>query len=96
MNLQQYIHQVLIEENPFINVPDVQSRFIFYESVSVNIDLDIKDVQYNNSITHDKVLDIIKEELHREFGNDLDSTKVNRVCYRIVPMIVSDETRQGF
>lgn len=96
MNMKQHIHQVLIEENPFTLVPDTQSRRIYYDDVSVNITLSINDITYNKTLTRDKAIDIIKEELHREFGTDLNTNAVNAVCIRIIPMLVSDESKEEF
>jgi len=91
MNLNQYVHQVLIEENPYKDCIDVRDRYITYEEVGVLISDTL------NELDGATVNDHIKYWLRTEFGSEnLDDYKVGRVCSRISQMVYSDEVLDTF
>jgi hypothetical protein len=97
MNLGQLIHQILIEENPYTQMPDVQSRFIYYEECSVNIEFSLRDMLHSgDKPSHDCLIDTIKEQVHREFGSDVNTKSLNNVCMRICAAVLSEQSSESF
>lgn len=92
MNLMQYIHQVLIEENPWKECTDVRDRPIVYEEVADSISQDLLE-----GLDGAKLEDHISYWLSQEFGSDaLDEYRVELVCTRVVRMIYTDEVKEIF
>jgi len=91
MNLNQYVHQVLIEENPYKDCLDIRDRYITYDEVAVLISDDLKELDGAKTTDH------IKYWLSTEFGSEnLDDYRVKRVCSRISQMVNTDEVLDSF
>lgn len=86
MKLENYILQVLIEENPWTNCKDVKIRQIVYSDVAYLIALDL--------YTETDKREIITQHLEREFGNDVRN--IDRIFNRICPAFVSDDLKEEF
>jgi len=92
MDMRNYVHQVLIEENPYIDCYDVRDRYITYEDLAANICFDLQE-----GLDGAKVKDHIVYWLATEFGSEnLNEHAVERVCNRIRVMIYSDEVKQNY
>lgn len=71
-SIQQHVHQVLIEENPWVGCKNISDRPIVYEGVSYLIAEDL--------YTEQDKEEVIEQHLDREFGRkelrNLDRIKV--------------------
>lgn len=91
MNLNQYVHQVLIEENPYKDCLDIRDRYITYDEVAALISDDLGNLDGATTTDH------INYWLRTEFGSEnLDYYRVDRVCSRIGQMVNSDEVLDSF
>lgn len=90
MTLQDYILQVLVEENPYVHCLDIRDRPITYEDVAVNIAFDI---QEDPSLDTEKV---VRYWLYTEFGKDVYEDLAKRTIFRIKQMTGQENFKLGF
>lgn len=91
MTLTDYIHHVLIEENPYIDCMDIADRLMTYEDAAVSIALDISDPEVKLTVD-----ETVNYWLKTEFGAELKPNAVSHVIFRIKQMTSEELIHQGF
>lgn len=90
MTLNEYVHQVLVEENPYIDCVDLRDRYITYDNSAFLIADDILKKK-------DHPENIVRHWLSKEFGEDhINVIKLKRIISRVNMMVSDSHVKESF